>query len=482
MRVQRRGRAPVDTGGGALRSLAREAGGARGFEHEQLLGGVREMVLAADHVGDARVEVVDRDGEVVEHRPVRAGDHGVVQVQVLETRLAADDVVNDRRSLVGHVQAHGAVRLLLGAEAALGAVELLEGLDVLGGRLRVVGVPGAQQRIEGLPMALGALRLKDRPLVPVELQPAQRVDDLAHVLGGRALAIGVLDAQQQLPAFVAGEQPVEQRRTGTADVQRSGGRWREANLHRIAPHANGSRPPAHAVLIGAHVSPAGGLPKAIERGVQRGCRAIQIFNQSPRMWKPTAYRDEDFAAFRDAMASSPIDAVLIHAVYLLNCASEDKDIRARSLMSLTHSLRVGAAIGASGVVLHPGSAKKGEIAAAIARAGAAIGEALAESEGCELHLENTAGAGGTLGRSFDELARLLDGAGADERLGVCLDQGAGGIERDVSFAEASPEVQGDIDAAYHAKYDRYGSQIVGSVTGSDTHQVTVRLVPQLNER
>jgi len=175
------------------------------------------------------------------------------------------------------------------------------------------------------------------------------------------------------------------------------------------------------VLIGAHVSPAGGLPKAIERGVQRGCRAIQIFNQSPRMWKPTAYRDEDFAAFRDAMAASPIDAVLIHAVYLLNCASEDKDIRARSLMSLTHSLRVGAAIGASGVVLHPGSAKKGEIGAAIARAGEAIGEALAESEGCELHLENTAGAGGTLGRSIDELAQLLELSGGGERLGVCLD-------------------------------------------------------------
>ena len=59
---------------------------------------------------------------------------------------------------------------------------------------------------------------------------------------------------------------------------------------------------------------------------------------------------------------------------------------------------------------------------------------------------------------------------------------AGGIERDVSFAQASPEVQGDIDAAYHAKYDRYGPQIVGSVTGSDAHQVTVRLVPQLEER
>lgn len=175
------------------------------------------------------------------------------------------------------------------------------------------------------------------------------------------------------------------------------------------------------MLIGAHVSPAGGLAKAIERGVQRGCRAIQIFNQSPRMWRPTAYGEEDFAAFREAMDDSPIDAVLIHAVYLLNCASDDPDIRAKSLTSLTHSLRVGQAIGASGVVLHPGSAKTGHVGEAIARAGQTIGEALADSEGCELHLENTAGAGGTLGRSFQELAELLDAAGGDERLGVCLD-------------------------------------------------------------
>ena len=175
------------------------------------------------------------------------------------------------------------------------------------------------------------------------------------------------------------------------------------------------------MLIGAHVSPAGGLPKAIERGVERGCRAIQIFNQSPRTWKPSAYREQDVAAFREAMAQSPIDAVLIHAVYLLNCASDDPDIRAKSLASLTNSLRVGAAIGATGVVLHPGSAKTGHVGQALARAGETIGEALAESEGCELHLENTAGAGGTLGRSFDELAQLLDGAGGGERLGVCLD-------------------------------------------------------------
>jgi deoxyribonuclease-4 len=175
------------------------------------------------------------------------------------------------------------------------------------------------------------------------------------------------------------------------------------------------------MLIGAHVSPAGGLAKAIERGVERGCRAIQIFNQSPRMWRPNVHSAEDVAAFREAMDASRIDAVLIHAVYLLNCASDDADIHAKSLASLIESLRVGEQIGACGVVLHPGSAKAGDVPSAIARAGQTIREALAESGTCPLHLEDTAGAGGTLGRSIDELALLLDASGADGRLGLCLD-------------------------------------------------------------
>ena len=175
------------------------------------------------------------------------------------------------------------------------------------------------------------------------------------------------------------------------------------------------------MLIGAHVSPAGGLAKAVGRGVERGCESIQIFNQSPRMWRPTAYGEDDFAAFREAMDHSPVDAVLIHAVYLLNCASEDPEIRSKTLASLIQSLRVGAGIGCAGVVLHPGSAKQGDVGEAIARAGEVIAEALAETETCPLHLENTAGAGGTLGRSFAELAALIDAAGGDARLGVCLD-------------------------------------------------------------
>jgi len=175
------------------------------------------------------------------------------------------------------------------------------------------------------------------------------------------------------------------------------------------------------VLIGAHVSPAGGLWKAVERGVEVDAASIQIFNQSPRMWKPTGYTEEDFARFREARAASPIKAVLIHAVYLINCASDDPEIRQKSLASLTHSLRVGDAIEATGVVLHPGSAKTGHVGEAIARAGEVIGEALAASERCALHLEDTAGAGGTLGRSFEELAALIDASGGSERLGMCLD-------------------------------------------------------------
>src|SRR5579884_4261746 len=175
------------------------------------------------------------------------------------------------------------------------------------------------------------------------------------------------------------------------------------------------------MLIGAHVSNAGGLEKAVERGAERRCRAIQIFNQSQRMWRPTAYSDEDFARFRDALGESGIEAVLIHAVYLLNCASEDAEIRRKSLHSLIQSLRVGDGIGAAGVVLHAGSAKQGDVRRAIARAGKVIKQALAESDGCPLQLEDTAGAGGTLGRSFEELAQLLEAAGGDGRLGLCLD-------------------------------------------------------------
>ncbi len=175
------------------------------------------------------------------------------------------------------------------------------------------------------------------------------------------------------------------------------------------------------MLIGAHVSTSGGLPTAIERGTARGCESIQVFNQSPRMWRPTRYSEEDFAAFGEAMDSSAVDAVIIHAVYLINCATTDPELRDKSLTSLTHALWIGDGIGAAGVVLHPGAQKGEPLKPSIKRAAKVIAEALDQTEGCRLLLEQTAGHKGLLGRDFDQTAELIELAGGGERLGLCLD-------------------------------------------------------------
>jgi deoxyribonuclease-4 len=175
------------------------------------------------------------------------------------------------------------------------------------------------------------------------------------------------------------------------------------------------------MLIGAHVSTAGGLNKAIERGTERGCESIQIFNQSPRMWRPTKYGPDDFTAFKEAMADSPVEAVVIHAVYLINCATKDGELRKKSLASLTHALRIGDQIGAAGVVLHPGAQKGEALSPSMKRAAKVIAAALKDSDSCPLLLEQTAGHKGLLGRDFDQTAELIDLAGGGKRLGLCLD-------------------------------------------------------------
>src|SRR5215467_3605576 len=145
------------------------------------------------------------------------------------------------------------------------------------------------------------------------------------------------------------------------------------------------------MLIGAHVSTAGGLVEAHERGIERGCDAIQVFNQSPRMWRPTTWKDDDIAEFRARMKKGPIKSVVIHAVYLINCATKDKEMRKKSLASLTHSLRMGDAIGADGVVVHPGSRLKEPLDEALDRVAEMIKDALSDSESCRLLVEDTAG-------------------------------------------------------------------------------------------
>jgi deoxyribonuclease IV len=201
------------------------------------------------------------------------------------------------------------------------------------------------------------------------------------------------------------------------------------------------------MLIGAHVSTAGGLEKAIERGTELGCESIQIFNQSPRMWRPTKYGPDDFAAFKEAMADSPVEAVVIHAVYLINCATKDKDLRKKSLASLTHALRIGDGIGAAGVVLHPGAQKGEPLEPSMKRAAKVIAAALKDSERCPLLLEQTAGHKGLLGRDFDETAELIELAGAGKRLGLCLDSCHLFVQGfDVTDAEHLAKVVDEADA------------------------------------
>jgi deoxyribonuclease IV len=175
------------------------------------------------------------------------------------------------------------------------------------------------------------------------------------------------------------------------------------------------------MLIGAHVSVAGGLEQSVGRGVETDSDAIQIFHQSPRMWRPTAYTEHDFVDFRQAFDDSPLAAVVIHAVYLINCASKERGTRSKSIKSLIHALRVGAGIGATGVVLHAGARKGESHDASMKRAAKAIAEALSDSECCPVLLENTAGTQGPLGRNFDELADLMELLDGDKRVGVCLD-------------------------------------------------------------
>ena len=175
------------------------------------------------------------------------------------------------------------------------------------------------------------------------------------------------------------------------------------------------------MLIGAHVSTAGGLVAALERAEERGAEAMQIFNQSPRAWRPTRYSDADFAGFRERFAGSPVKSVFIHAVYLINVASDDAEVRRKSLESLTHALRVGDGIGADGVIVHPGSGKGQVPAPVFKKLGKAMTSALDTTEACPLLFENTAGAGFTIGRTFEELARVIEVSGGGKRLGVCLD-------------------------------------------------------------
>jgi deoxyribonuclease-4 len=176
------------------------------------------------------------------------------------------------------------------------------------------------------------------------------------------------------------------------------------------------------VLLGAHVSSAGGISSAIDRAEALGCDAVQVFTQSPRMWRPTAHSAEQVERFRARRAEAGIGAVACHAVYLVNLASLDPAILEKSVAALRATLETARAIGAESVVFHVGSHLGAGFEEVVERVVPPL-RGLLELTTDELWLcmENCAGTGGTIGRTVAELAALHDALDSHPRLGVCLD-------------------------------------------------------------
>ena len=176
------------------------------------------------------------------------------------------------------------------------------------------------------------------------------------------------------------------------------------------------------MLYGAHVSASGGISTAIDRADELGCEAVQVFTQSPRMWKPTAHTEEQLARFRERRQAAHVQYVVCHALYLVNLASPDAEIHAKSVAAMRSSLEAAAAIEADGVVFHVGSHLGAGLEEGLARVVPALGELLELTDDrLWLLLENSAGAGGTIGNSVDELATIVDRLDGHRRLGVCID-------------------------------------------------------------
>ena len=189
--------------------------------------------------------------------------------------------------------------------------------------------------------------------------------------------------------------------------------------------------------FGAHVSSSGGISKAIGRGADLGCESLQVFTHNPRTWRPINHTEAEIAAFRAGAEETGMGPLLSHGLYLMNLGAPDREVPTgppgkpatstrniyrASIESLIQHLTIGEALGLEGVVLHVGSFKGSTEDEAIARIGAGIAEAFDSAPGdCAVFLENTAGAGDTIGRTFAQLRAVADAVDRPERLGFCLD-------------------------------------------------------------
>jgi deoxyribonuclease IV len=176
------------------------------------------------------------------------------------------------------------------------------------------------------------------------------------------------------------------------------------------------------VEFGAHVSSSGGIDTAIDRIEAIGGDCVQVFTQSPRMWRPTNHKPEAIERFKARRREAGVGGVVCHALYLCNLAAPDDEIYEKSVQTLRATVDAACAIEADGVIFHVGSHLGAGFEAGLDRTCAALAQVLERCEGDTwLLMENSAGAGGTIGRSVDELHTLLERLDFHPRLGLCLD-------------------------------------------------------------
>jgi deoxyribonuclease IV len=176
------------------------------------------------------------------------------------------------------------------------------------------------------------------------------------------------------------------------------------------------------MYIGAHLSSAGGIHTAVDRAEAVGADSLQVFTQSPRAWRPTNHDPASFDRFRERRAEVGLRGVLCHALYLCNFAAPNDEVYEKSVAALRNTMQVASAIGADAVVVHVGSHLGSGFDHGLERVLPAMEQVLELStDETWLLMENSAGAGGTIGRSIDELATIYERLDRHPRLGVCLD-------------------------------------------------------------
>jgi deoxyribonuclease-4 len=176
------------------------------------------------------------------------------------------------------------------------------------------------------------------------------------------------------------------------------------------------------VEFGAHMSSSGGIDSAIDRIVAVGGDCVQVFTQSPRMWRPTNHTPEAIERFREKRREAGIGGVVCHALYLVNLAAPDDAIYEKSIGAMCSTVDAASAIGADAVIFHVGSHLGAGFEVGLERTCAALEQILERCDGDTwLLMENSAGSGATIGRSLEELAVLMERLDHHPRLGVCLD-------------------------------------------------------------